>query len=66
MNKNKTKLNKLLINNNLNGERLRKLPLIELTLFVQFRSLSRNTAHSNENCNDIPIPSFYLANYSKS
>ena len=60
MNKNKTKLNKLLINNNLNGERLRKLPVIELTLFVQFRSLFRNTAHSNKNCNDIPylFPAF--------
>ena len=67
MNKTKTKLNKVLFNRNVNGERLRKWSVIELTLFVQFRSLIRNTAtHSNKNCNDIPMPSFYPANYSKS
>ena len=67
MNKNKTKLNEVLFNNNVNGEHLRKLSVIEPTLFVQFRSLIRNTAmHSNKNCNDIPMSSFYLANYSKS
>ena len=67
MNKYKTKLSKVLFNNNVNGERLWKWSVIELTLFVQFRSVIRNTAmHSNKNWNDIPMLSFYLTNYSKS
>ena len=66
MNKNKTKLNKVLYNNNVNGKRLRKWSVIELTLFVEFRSLIRNAAmHSNKNFN-IPMRIFYLTNYSKS
>ena len=67
INKNKNKLDKVLFNNNVNGERLRKWSVIEFTLFVQFRSLIRNTGmHSYKNCNGIPMPSLYLANYSKS